>query len=384
MLASMGSTNKHRLIHFLPDEKVTNNFISMLESIYPNESRYIIIGFTSKPKLTRLDENTEYYTKGSKELERIILNLYSYQKVFLHCLNVGYGYEKIKHPDVNWVIWGGDFYEGLIEHKGYRIYVNDKEQWRVRASSSPIGNIPIWLYKSLVKVRDIICYNKSYKIIKKVNTVIAIEEDYNLLREYYPELNIGKNNFFSYYPIENQIGKDNLDKQCEGLNIWVGNSPALNGNHSTIFKCLKDFPKTVKVYCPISYGERRLIKYVDRIGEEILGENFVPLKEFMEANRYFEKYLDANSFIFGHLRQCGFGSILMALYFGGKCFLFKTSPLYKFLKRNGVVVFSIENDLNYESTQTPLSKGERINNRDFVKSICSLEAIKEQMKLVFS
>lgn len=380
----MDKLNKHRLIHFLPDEKVTNNFISMLESVYPNKSRYIVIGASPEPKMTKLVENTDYYSFNSKELAYVISNISNFQKVFIHSLMLGAGFENIRHPNVNWIIWGGDLYEGFICQKGYRVYINNDEQFRVRASHSPLGNIPVWLYKALVKARDFRNYQKRYRIIKKLKAVTAIEEDYNLLKEYCPELSINLTPFFSYYPIEKQIGEANLDKECNGSNIWVGNSPALNGNHSSIFELLKDFPLTTKVYCPISYGEQRLIDYIDEVGRKTLGQRFVPLKEFMSAEKYFEKYLDANAFIFGHLRQCGLGSIMMALYFGGKCFLYSESPLYKYFKRNGAKIFSIEDDLSYESTQSPLPKEDREKNRQVVKSICSSEAIKEQMKVVFA
>ncbi len=380
----MEISRQERIIHFLPDEKVTNNFISMLEAVYPGESRYVVIGGASKAKMTNLTTHIEYYSYGAKELSYVIANLSTYQKVFIHGLSLKVGYDKIRHKNLVWVIWGGDLYEAFLSYKGYRIYIDENEQYQVRASQSPIGKLPVWLYKTLVGIRDFINFKKAYKIISKIKGIIAIDEDYNLLKRYCPELQIVHYPFFSYYPIEKQIGIDNLDKECYGRNIWVGNSPALNGNHSSIFKLLKNFPTSTKVYCPISYGESRLINHVDKVGKEILGQRFVPLKEFMKAEKYFELYLDANAFIFGHLRQCGFGSVLMALYFGGKCFLYSDAPLYKYFKRNRVVIFSIENDLNYAATQIPLTKEERLLNREFVKSLCSAEAIKKQMKEVFS
>ena len=356
----------------------------MLETVYPGESRYIIIGNTSKPRMTYLYENVEYYVNGSKELDYVLLNVSDYQKIFIHFLKSGIGFEKINHPNMYWIIWGGDLYEGLICQKGYKIYIDEDEQFRVRAAQSPIGRIPVWLYKFIVKIRDYSDFKNRYKIIKKIKGVIAIKEDYKLLKEYCPKLNVEYAHFFSYYPIEKQIGAANLDKECSGLNIWVGNSPALNGNQSSIFKILKDYPESLKIYCPISYGDHRLIEYIDKIGNEILGKKFVPLKNFMTADKYFENYFDANAFIFGHLRQCGMGSVMMALYLGGKCFLYSRSPLYSFFKRKGLIIFSIENDLNYQSTQIPLSREERKKNRELIRAICSSETIKKQMKIVFS
>ena len=380
----MDSSNRHRLIHFIPDEKVTDNFISMLESVYPTESRYIVIGTHTTPQKTRITDNAEYYVKGSKGLAEVIENVSGYARVFLHGLIQGAGFEKIKHPDITWVIWGADLYEGLICRRGYQIYVDEEEQYRVRAAGSPFGKIPVWLYKILVGVRDRINFRKSLQTVRHLKRVTAIDEDYNLLREYLPELSVELTPFFSYYPIEKQIGEANMDKECRGRNIWVGNSAAPNGNHSSIFTRLKDYPDTVRIYCPISYGMQQHINHIDRIGKEMLDERFVGLKDYMPAEKYFEKYLDANAFIFGHLRQCGFGSVLMALYFGGKCYFYKDSPLYSYFTRNGVRVFTIDEDLNYESTQEPLDAKTRAANRKFVMSVCSSEAIQKQLRIAFS
>ena len=380
----MQINNTVRMIHFLPDEKVTNNFIDMLESVYPGESFYAVYGSSKQAKMTKIYGNIKYYVKNSLEMKEIISDLSRFQKVFLHSLDVGAGFDHIKHPYCIWIVWGADLYESCLCYKGYNLYKDVNNQFKIRASHSPIGKIPVWLYKVLVRVRDRKHFIETYNIMKNIKGMSSIDIEYSLFKSYFPELNILKYPFFSYYPIERQIGLSNMDKNCTGCNIWVGNSPALNGNHLEIFKMLKGYSEALKVYVPIAYGEKRLIDYVDKIGHEMLGGKFFPLNTFMPAENYFNLYLDANAFIFGHLRHCGFGSILMALYFGGKCFLFKQNPLFEYFKQKGCLIYSIDEDLNEMFALLPLDEKDREKNRRIVKQICSKTAIQNQMQIAFS
>lgn len=378
--------SKLRMIHFISDEKVTSNFIFQLEKVYPGESYYAVFGNTETMQLTVSDNpNVHYYNSKSKDFQNLIKNVSKFDRVFLHSLNPIPPFKNLYHPNIIVFFQGADLYELLICYKGYKIYKDEKEQLAVRAAKSPLGNIPIWLYRSLVWVRDTLQYNRAYKLLRKTCAISAIDCDYLLLQKYFPNLKKPRYRIpFSLYPIEKQIGDKNMNLECIGSNIWVGNSPALNGNHTSVFRIICNYSYDTKVYVPISYGEERLINFVDKKGKEILGDKFVPLKTFLPANQYFEHYLDANAFIFGHLRQCGYGSICMALYFGGKIFLYEENPLYHEFKKQGLILFSINNDLSEEFAKEPLSKEDRKHNRDIILSICGSVAIENQMKQVFA
>lgn len=369
-------------LHFIPDEKVTKNFIYMLEKTCPNDNEYVVYGKGSCDKYASY-ANVHYTSLNSQSLTGILKNTMNYKKVFLHSISPERFFCKIRHPYIVWVVWGADLYESLLCYKGFQLYRDVDEAYHVRAQNSPFGHIPVWLYRFLVGVRDFRNYRIQYNILKHVSAVCAMKCDYELLKMYFPKLNIVQYPTFSYYPIEKQIGDDNLNKKCSGSNIWVGNSPALNGNHSSVFKKIRGFSQSIKIYCPISYGEDRLKKHVEDVGHEILGPRFIPLKDFLPSTEYFKLYLDANSFIFGHLRQCGVGSVFMALYFGGKCFLYKGNPMFESLKELGLIIFSIDDDLTESFATEKLSDKEREHNRRIIMSLCSEDAIEKQMRVVF-
>ena len=167
-----------------------------------------------------------------------------------------------------------------------------------------------------------------------------------MFKRYYPNSPIIHLGTINYYPIEKLINIDFIDKECTGTAIWVGNSASANGNHISVFERLSSFSDSIKIYCPISYGETGYSAYLDSEGNRLLGNKFVPLKAFLPVEQYYALFLNANSFVFGHYRQCGVGNVLMALFFGGKCFFYKRNPLYHMYLESGFCVFSIEDDLN--------------------------------------
>lgn len=380
----MTEISQQRLIHFIPDEKVTRNFIQMLESVYPNESTYIVYGHTENSDIVSYGQNVYYYNLKSPALKKVVTNLSVYEAVILHSLDSSKVFQRINHNNIIWFVWGADLYEELICQKGYNIYKDYIEQITVRASHSPIGKIPIWMYEFLIGLRDKVHYQRLKKILNKVRYVSSLDCEFELLKEYFPDYEFKHYYSCFYYPIELQIGEKNLGKECHGMNLWIGNSPALNGNHLSVFNIIKNFSKSIKIYTPISYGEERLINYVDNLGRNIIGVNFIPLKTFLPSEQYFNLFLDVNAFVFGHLRQCALGNVMMAMYFGGKVFLYKDNPLFQQLRNFGFVVFSIEDDLNELATQTKLSSNERAINRKIVLSICGIEAIQKQMSIAFS
>lgn len=372
---------KKPILHILEDEKVTNSFIDMMETVFPNESKYLILLEGSKPTKVSQRENVVFIQKRTKELADFLYNTSGFRHICLHSINGERDLQRIKHPSMSWVIWGWDLYENLLQFKGYRLYENPWEQFRVRAKGR---NTPIFLYRFLSFVRDYRIFRNEKRIIKRLKYIITDNGcDYDVFQKYYTNTTIKFLGTINYYPIEKLIGKENLNKECNGTAIWVGNSPAANGNHTSVFKKLASYSNNTKIYSPISYGDNRFMAYLNTEGKRILGDKFCPLRSFMPPEQYYSLFLNANSFVFGHYRQCGVGNILMALYFGGKCFFYKRNPLYQMYLDYGFIVFSIDDDLNESFAKAPLADDIRMRNRELVMSIASYKSSLEQLKQVF-
>lgn len=368
-----------KVLHIMSDEKVIDSFISMMETVFPGRNLYLVVCVSNKPRLVRTKQNVVFLKNNSKELKQFLSDLSGFNHICLHCIGGEDFYTYIKHPSISWIIWGADLYESLLAFEGYRLYYDEEAQFRVRA-----GRMPVLLYKTLVYLRDRKRYKREKELISKINYIITDNGcDYGVFKTYYPDSQIEFLGTINYYPIEQLVGEDNLDKVCSGNAVWVGNSPAPNGNHISVFKQLSTFDADFKVYTPISYGDKRFISYIEREGKSLLGEKLIALKDFMPAQEYYSLFLNANSFIFGHYRQCGVGNILMALYFGGRVFLSNRNPLLKMYKDSGFHIYSIEDDLNETILSIPLTTSQREENRKIVMGIASREKSLEQIRNTF-
>lgn len=370
----------NKILHVLTDGKVVNSFISLMEEVYPDKSHYLVI-CNGSPKLVSSGNNVFFVNRKSKELRLFFRDISKYSHVCLHSIGGCKYYDYISHPSLSWIIWGADLYEALLHFgEGYELYSNPKEQYKVRA-----GKLPIFIYKFLISIRDSVIYKRELRILDKLKYIITDNEcDYDVFKKYYPDKDITFLGTINYYPIESLIGSNNIGKECIGNSIWVGNSAAPNGNHLDVFKKINNICKGVKVYTPISYGDKRFTKYIAEEGYSILGEDLVALKEFLPVEEYYSLFLDSNSFVFGHYRQCGVGNILMALYFGGKVFLYNKNPLLEMYKRSGFWIFSIDDDFDFKNLMTPLTKDQRRLNRDLVMKIASYESSLMQIRNVFN
>lgn len=352
----------------------------MMEEAYPRESTYLVIAKNGRPEQVDKRECVISFEQDSKQLRQFLSDLSMFKHICLHSLGPGVFYKYISHPSISWVIWGSDFYGPLLEFKGYRLYYDKKAQYKARA-----GSKPLCVYKLLTLIRDYKIARKEESVINRLSYVITDNNgDYDVFKKYYGDRDILFPGTINYYPIENLIDQSKRDEECSGTAVWVGNSAAPNGNHVWVYEKLKNFSDDINIISPISYGGNpHYTQYIEREGDRLLGAKFRPLKDFIPVSEYYSLFLQVNSFIFGHFRQCAVGNILMAFYFGGKVFLSNRNPLLNMYKNSGYHVYSIEDDLTEEFAVTPLTPEQRQNNRNLTLSIASHNSSIKQLKNVY-
>lgn len=365
---------KRRLLHFLQDEKVVNDAIDNFEKVFPNENLFIVLSKIDKKKYVRNQKNTLFLYYKSSQLKFILHKSKDFEEVIFHSMDSMF-YDiihRINHPQMTWMVWGADLYESLLYRKGYKLYFNENVLFKVRSQ-----RLPVPIYKLMVKVRDFFLYKSEIKALKKMNAVCAGPYDYKLLIKYYPSFNHCIHKRFFYYSLERLMDENTIDKYVSGYDIWVNNAAGYNGNHIEIFERLNklNLNNISRIHTPLSYGVPKWAKYIESEGKRLLGEKFDPMLTFLPVTEYYSRFLSSNSFIFGHLRQCAHGNIIVAFYLGAKVFLFKGNPLYSYYKGEGVVIFNIEEDLSDKNLCTPLSEDERMHNRNIMIEKYSLESL---------
>lgn len=116
------------------------------------------------------------------------------------------------------------------------------------------------------------------------------------------------------------------------LKIQIGNSGDPTNEHIEIFKLMSRFSEhSMKIFVPLTYGNKEYIDEVIINGKDLLGDRFVPLTQFMSAEAYNSYLSTLDVIIFNHRRQQGFGNLVISLYLGAKVFVRKEVSIFKYL-----------------------------------------------------
>lgn len=117
-------------------------------------------------------------------------------------------------------------------------------------------------------------------------------------------------------------------KEKKYIAIQIGNSATPTNNHFSIMQKIAKFKEeNIKIYVPLSYGD---IKYRDEVinyGQELFGEKFVAVTDYMDEYEYYKFMNQMDIGLFGMKRQQALGNIWALLYLGKKVYLRKDSVL---------------------------------------------------------
>jgi hypothetical protein len=231
------------------------------------------------------------------------------------------------------------------------------------------------LFFSITKRKDeLISIEKAHKMIGFC--VSYIKEDFNVFKSVYPN---NKAQFFysTLLNLEQYIGAIFLNKEVNGNNILIGNSNSEECNHIDVFQFLSgklNNAKT-KVYVPLSYGSNEKYKQsVLHEGQNLLGNKFNPLLDFMSLEEYVNILSSCGVGIFYHYRQQAMGNIIALLWLGARVYLSSKNPAYHYFKRVGVKVYDLDIDFDVYETSCLLNE-DRIHNRLILDSIFSKEVV---------
>jgi len=218
------------------------------------------------------------------------------------------------------------------------------------------------------------------ELIKRIgNFITYIDGDYEYVKKFYEAR--GKYHKCFMYP--SNIFKDyNITTKKENniINIQVGNSATETNQHLKVFDIISKFKdKNIKIFCPISYGNKEYAKEVEKRGKELFGDKFIAINEFMPYERYFEFLANIDIAIFFHNRQQGMGNTINLLGMGKKVYLNKNTPQYKLFESLGVKVYDFEEEFNLEIIDEEVNE----KNQRIIRKYFSEENLKKQLKNIF-
>ena len=208
--------------------------------------------------------------------------------------------------------------------------------------------------------------------------ITHIKGDYELAQKWYGAK--GKYYNCCLYPSNLYKNFDIKRIKKEYIAVQVGNSADSSNNHFEIFKKLEKYKnESIKIYCPLSYGDKTYAEEVIKKGKEIFGEKFVPMTEFLEYSKYLEFLSQIDIAIFAHDRQQAVGNITSLLSMKKTVYLKKEVTTYNMLEELGIKVKVFNSLDNLEILKDEVLE----KNKEIIKKRFSEKRLIDDWKKIF-
>lgn len=371
------------ILHLLSDPDFDLLIMNQMEECFPDENRFMLL---SDNQLLKVNDPV-FKNKILYHEDWPHLNFSNIDGIIIHYLSIKAArliQEVPKNIPISCSIWGGDFYNFLPEFK-QKLYGK-----LTRKYLNHSRNLPLLYY--ILKDRIIFPISDGYNIWKKAvarvkifSTVIPYEK--NLVEKYF------KCNT-TYLPLptnslEKVLNTDNYEstiitKENFSKNILIGNSGNPTNNHLEVLHFVNRFKdEDLSVHLPLTYGNKGYINDICKTGKSLLGTKFFPLLNHLSKTDFCRFINCFNIFIFNNYRQQGIGTIVNALWSGGKVFFSNKNVTSSYFKDNDLKIFSIEDDL-FTSTVSnlfiPLTEEEILSNRKILIKLYSDESVNSSIK----
>ena len=337
--------NENKILHVMILDKFLAPYIDFVDENFGRENHHYVFitsekyeyGLTPEHKVEFLYTDDDIfitlleYMKMAKKIilhglwrDKVDILLYFNQKLLKKCY---------------WIMWGGDY------------YFPEKQSWMRHKVIKEIG----------------------YLVNGAKNEYVLVKKWYNSNGQYIKINSIYPSNLYKELPL--------TEKKCDTINILLGNSATQTNNHIEILLNLETHKnKNIKVFTPLSYGDSLYGKEVIAKGNEILGDKFIPILNFMAFEKYLEFLNTIDIALFAHNRAQGTGNIINLLGLGKKVYMRNDVIAWNFFKEElGLNLFNIENiELDILDEHTKLT------NIKIIKNYFSKENIIKQWKELFN
>ncbi|HEY8541902.1 MAG TPA: TDP-N-acetylfucosamine:lipid II N-acetylfucosaminyltransferase, partial [Pseudothermotoga sp.] len=315
--------NKKLYVHVAIDSPYTQEFIDKIIPNFREDDLHLFL-ITDKKMFVSSNQIlnnviVEYFE--SSKIDQILLWLTNAYKIIIHGnfnLDIFQLVTSLKFTHkTSWVIWGGDI---------YNYYLKEKHT----------------LNENLFELLKI----EHTKELQSIGTYSPV--DYDFAKKVYGNL---PHRVGVFYPVldefDDEIANTCLDKKTnqKELIILLGNSATQTMSHLEILQFLsttKDVSISFKIICPLSYGDMNYAAKVEEYGKKLLGNNFVPIRHFMNKYEYSKLLASVDIGIFNSARQQAMGNILKLLRYGKTVYVKQNSQTAKLLNTYGFYYKTIE------------------------------------------
>lgn len=300
--------------------------------LYGDESKYSFLRDRGVFFLGKKDTNISYF--------QLLLEMYKADKIILHGL---FSSKVIKILFYNpwllkrcyWLMWGGDLYE-TKKKSGSTSYYK-------KTVIKNMGHLLTYLPGDVEYARA--KFGAKGRYVEMIGYLSNVIPSKTLVSE-----NNKKNN----------------------INILVGNSADPSNNHfDALDKIAKFKNENIKIYAPLSYGDKDYAKEVINYGVSIFGNKFIAISEFMSYDKYVQFLNEINIAVFNHQRQQAMGNTINLLAMGKMVYLKEGTTQKEFFNNLNVKTFDIK-DLDIFENFSPEK------NSEILMAYFSLQNLKNQ------
>ena len=348
------------ILHIASVEKFLPSFINFVnENFDEKKHQFLLLGNRSKHPLTdhsnvtvsapTLIQTIKHYfiiLKNLKKAEKIILHgLFDARVVILFSM-MPWVLKKCY-----WVIWGGDLYF----YQRPKLRKRDKVKEMLRAF-----------------------------VIKRMGYLVTyIPGDVALAREWYGakgeyrECLMYLSNIVDKQFIANEF--EQKEPVNEAINIIVGNSADPSNNHIETLTKLADYKEAdIRLFVPLSYGDKKHAEKVISYGRQEFGEKFEPLTNFIPLNEYLNILRTTDIAIFNHKRQQAMGNTITLLGMGKTVYMRPDFTHTQFLSYLGITFYDVAN-FKLEKLDDEVAT----RNQHIIYKYFSKENLVKQLKYIF-
>jgi len=207
-----------------------------------------------------------------------------------------------------------------------------------------------WRKKSK-EIRDL--YKLKHKYISRIDYLLCLAEaksEVEFIKKKYPKFKAVHLSFNSNQNFDETLIAKKTNKTNNRIQILLGNSIDPSNNHFDALELLKKLKDKITVYCSLSYGDVRYRDLIIKKGQEIFGEHFHPITDFVTKEQYIEFINSIDLVMMFHNRSQAMGNIAIALTLGKPVFLKKNNPIYSLYSDLGVKCYDakriIDTDLD--------------------------------------
>lgn len=308
---------------------------SAFEEVAPGDNVFAAVGFAGDeltlPATARVEE-VAAGADGLRQLESLIAA--SSMSVF-HNLPLPLAPALASAPSSVvrvWSGWGGDYYGSTLDSNAGLLAPATRRL--VHGALRPTFWVGRWMHA--------LRFDPVLQAAARATDVFSapIPDDLGVLRRRFPGFR-GQYRQLNYVTLEDSIatGSD----AAFGFDILLGNSASPTNNHLDVLELLASQDLAGRrVVAPLSYGDSHYADEVARVGSHLLGDSFVPVRDFLPLDEYNELLASCSVAVFGAWRQEALGNVLRALWQGTHVVLDRRNPIAGYLRERGVDVLLLD------------------------------------------